>query len=219
MVGRRDSPAAPRISTPDLPDELDDLEALAPRDDLLGVRIAGLSGAVTAPHARIAESRIEPAGVDALDVTGATLTDVAIADLRAPSLLARDGAWRTVDISGGRIGTLDALRATWQGVVLRGIRIDYLSLASARLDDVLFVDCTIGALDVPEARLARVRFDGCRADEVDTRGLRAADLDLRGLEALSFTDARALQGATLDARQAETHAAAFADALGIRVAR
>lgn len=218
MVSRRDSPAPPRISTPDLPEGLDDLEEVTARADLLGVRITGLSGTVAAPHARFAESRIEPAAVELLDLTGATLTDVAVADLRTPSLVARDGAWRTVEVSGGRVGTLDALRATWQGVVLRGIRVDYLSLASARLDDVLFVDCTIGALDVPEAHLTRVRFDGCRADEVDTRGLRAADLDLRGLEALSFTDARALQGATLDARQAETHAAAFADALGIRVA-
>lgn len=57
-----------------------------------------------------------------------------------------------------------------------------------------------------------------RADEVDTRGLRATDLDLRGLEALAYTDPRGLAGATLEARQAEVHAVALAHALGIRVA-
>lgn len=70
-----------------------------------------------------------------------------------------------------------------------------------------------------EATLTRVRFVDCRADEVDTRGLRATDLDLRGLEALAYTDPRGLSGATLAARQADVHAAGFAHALGIRVAQ
>ena len=78
--------------------------------------------------------------------------------------------------------------------------------------------CEIGTLDVPEARLTRVRFDDARADEVDTRGLRSTDVDLTGLEALSFTDPRGLAGAWLSPRQSELHAASFAHALGIRIA-
>ena len=141
-----------------------------------------------------------------------------VTDLRAVELVSRDGTWRNVVVEGGRIGTLDALRAEWDGVTLRGVRIDYLSLPSAALGDVRIVGCEIGTLDVPEARLTRVRFDDARADEVDTRGLRSTDVDLTGLEALSFTDPRGLAGAWLSPRQSELHAASFAHALGIRIA-
>lgn len=217
---RRGSPGplSPRIAAPDLPRVLEPQTSLAPRADLLGAGIDGLGGDVSAAHARLAETRIDGASVGRLDLTGASLSDVTITDVRAVELVARDGAWRSVEITGGRIGTLDALRAGWDAVVLRGLRIDYLSLASAEVGDVLIADCEIGTLDVPDARLTRVRFEGCRADEIDTRGLRAADLDLRGIEALAFTDPRALSGAWLDPRQAELHAAAFAAALGIRIA-
>ncbi|MBN9214581.1 MAG: hypothetical protein ABS62_06420 [Microbacterium sp. SCN 70-200] len=90
-------------------------------------------------------------------------------------------------------------------------------IPSARLNDVLFDDCEIGTLDLPEAQLSRVQFLHSRADEVDTRGLHAADLDLRGLEALSFTDPRGLAGGTLSPHQAQFHSAAFARTLGIHV--
>ena len=58
-------------------------------------------------------------------------------------------------------------------------------------------DCVIGALDLPQATLTRVRFEDSRADEVDTRGLRAEHLDLRGLEAVSYTDPPACAGDAL----------------------
>jgi len=211
-------PQSPRIAEPDLPPRLDAHRGIAARIELLGATVEDLTGDVSAAHGRLAESRVDAASVGRFDLTGTGLSDVAMTDLRAVELVARDGAWRTVEITGGRVGTLDGLRASWDGVTLRGLRIDYLSLPSAELADVLFVDCEIGTLDVPEARLTRVRFERCRVDEVDTRGLRATSLDLRGLEALSFTDAAALAGAWLDTRQAEMHAAALAQALGIRIA-
>jgi hypothetical protein len=62
-----------------------------------------------------------------------------------------------------------------------------------------------------------VRFDDTRTDELDVRGLRAEDVDLRGLEMLSLTDAAALRGTTLSAGQVERLAPALASALGIRV--
>ena len=224
MARRSDSHAPPRAASPDLPDALEPASGLRARCDLLGVLVTDLAGDVTAAHGRLAESRIAPASpdrverLDRLDLTGATLADVIVDDLRAAELVARDGSWRNVVVEGGRIGTLDGLRATWDAVAFRSVRIDYLSLPSAELADVLFAQCTFGTVDVPEASLERVAFTDCRADEVDTRGLRARDLDLRGLEAAAITDPRGLSGATLAPHQAEFHAAAFARALGIRVA-
>ena len=60
-------------------------------------------------------------------------------------------------------------------------------------------------------------FADTRADDVDTRGVRAKELDLRGLEAVSYLDAASLRGATLSSRQVEYLAAALAVALGIHV--
>lgn len=180
-----------------------------------GAEITLPGGDVTAAHGRIEESRIRAASLGRFDLTGTSLVDVEVDGLAAVEVAARDGRWRNVAISGRRIGTLDALRSQWDGVTLRGLRIDYLSLPSADVSDLLVVDCQIGTLDVPDATLTRVLFENTRADEVDTRGLRPKDVDLRGLEALSFTDPRGLAGATMSARQAETHADAFAQSLGI----
>ncbi|MCT9820129.1 hypothetical protein N3K63_07500 [Microbacterium sp. W1N] len=211
------APRPPRPVEPDLPDVLQDLDALTARTDLQAVRLTGLTGDVDAAHARIVEARIVTASVDRLDLTGAALVDVEVGEMRAVEVVAREGSWRDTVVSGGRIGSIDGLRAEWDGVVLRGLRIDYLSLASARVNDLHVVDCEIGTLDAPDARLTRVRFERTRVDEVDTRELRAVDVDLRGLDALSFTDPRGLRDATLDAHQVAQHAEALAAALGIRV--
>lgn len=215
MARPRGGPAAPRDHSPDIPPTLDDRGGLNAREHVDGARLALAGGDVDAAHSRISESRLAAASLGRLDLTGATLVDVAVDGIGAVECLARESRWRNVVVDGGRVGTLDALRAEWGGVTLRGLRIDYLGLASAELSDVLIADCVIGTLDLPEATLSRVRFEGSRADEVDTRGMRAKDLDLRGLDVASFTDVRALAGATIEAAQAEFHAAALARALGI----
>lgn len=210
-------PLPPRISAPDLPSRFKSVAALERHDDVLQARIDGLSGDVDAAHAHLAECLIAEPAVDALDIGGATLTDVELAMGRATELRSRDARWRNVLVHGGRIGTLDLTATELVGVELRGIRIDYLALGSADVSDLLIVDCTIGSLDIPLAKLSRVRFEGSRADEVDTRGVRLENVDLRGLEALFYTDPLALRGATLSPRQLELLATGFAAALGIDV--
>lgn len=213
----RDSLRAPRAATPDIPDSLDPVAGIARADDLVQARIEGLSGTVDAAHAHVAECVVAAASVDRLDLTGASLSDVEITDLRATELRAVESRWRNVRLTGGRIGTLDLRSAELDGVELRGIRIDYLALPAARVNDLVVADCVIGALDLPQATLTRVRFEDSRADEVDTRGLRSEHLDLRGLEAVSYTDPAGLRRATLSFRQVEHLAPALATALGIRV--
>lgn len=217
MVRRSADPSPPRDSSPDLPPVLDPLGRLRRGDDVLGVRISGLSGEIDASHAHLTETLWEAPALDRLDLTGTTLSETRIDEPRITALTGREARWRNVEIVGGRIGSVDLLRAELDGVVLRGTRVDYLALPSAALAHVRFVGCTFGSIDLPEARVDRVAFEDCRADEVDTRGLRAAHLDLRGLEALTYTDPVALRGATLTFGQAEALGAAFATALGISV--
>jgi uncharacterized protein YjbI with pentapeptide repeats len=215
MIGRGE-PQAPRISTPDLPDRLDEVGSLHPGDDLIQARLAALSGDVDAARATVAESVIE-GDVGRFDLTLARLTDVEVAEVRATELVASRGSWRNVRVTGGRIGALDLARAELYSVELRGVRIDYLTLAEADASDLLIADCVIGTLDLPSAKLSRVRFEGTRADEVDTRELRSTHVDFRGLDAVAYTSPAGLRGSTLAPRQIELLAADLAAALGIDV--
>lgn len=217
MSSRATRPAPPRSAAPDLPSRLSSAVAIGRRADISQTRFEELAGEVDAAHSRLVECVVAPASLDRLDLTGATLVDVEIQDLRATTLAAVSGTWRSVRITGGRIGTLDLSRAQLDAVEIRGARIDYLSLGQATAADILISDCVLGTLDAPAARLDRVRFEACRADDVDTRELRATDLDLRGLEALGYTDLRALRGATLAPHQVAALAESFAAALGVDV--
>jgi len=209
-------PVPPRVSAPDLAQQLDEQAGLTARADHFQRRIE-LETETDAAHAALSECVIAPASVSSVVLTGATLVDVAIDDLRATTVTARGARLRRVRIEGGRIGTLDLADAELDEVELRGIRLDYLSLASARIEDVVVVDCILGTLDLPASTATRVRFENSTAEDVDTRALRAEDVDLRGLEALSFTDAASLRGTTLSAPQIERLAPAFAATLGIHV--
>jgi uncharacterized protein YjbI with pentapeptide repeats len=213
----RSRPAPPHLSPPDLPPRLEDGQPPSPGLESFQLRWTRLDPLTDAAHSSITECTLTESSVERLDITGATLVDVDVRDLRATTLSGRGARLRRVRVIGGRIGTLDLADADLDEVELRGVRIDYLSLAAARITDLLVADCTIGTLDVPQAIMTRIGFENSRADDVDTRGLRAKDLDLRGLEAVSYLDAASLRGATLSPRQVEYLAPAMAEALGIHV--
>lgn len=210
-------PLPPRVSAPDLPLRLDHGARPARGAESFQLRWTELDTVTDAAHAAITECAVIEASVERMDLTGSTLVDVDVRELRATTLAARSARLRRVRIVGGRIGTLDLADADLDEVELRGVRIDYVSLASARVSDLLIAESTIGTLDMPNATIARMAFVDCRADEVDSRGIRAKDLDLRGLEAVSYLDPASLRGGTLSARQVEYLAPALAQALGIRI--
>lgn len=217
MAARSSAPTPPRTVVPDLPIVLEPVDDIGRHADISGARIDGLTGEVDAAHARIVECEWAESMLARLDLRGSVLTDVVWREPRITEVVAREARWRDVEVIGGRLGALDLVRAELTGVVLRGLRIDYLSLASATVTDLRLIDCRIGTLDLPEAQLQRVAFEACVADEVDCRGMRTSDVDLRGLEALAFTDYAALRGVALDVEQARAHAVALAATLGIRV--
>ncbi|MBO9627537.1 MAG: pentapeptide repeat-containing protein [Microbacterium sp.] len=214
MARSPESPAAPRVSPPDLPREFD--EGVPRRGaDLLAVRLH-LAGTVDLAHSSLEQCTVE-ADADAVDLTGATVLDVAMSGVRIASLRMRDAGVRRLRITGGRIGTLDLSGARVDELELRDLRIDYLNLGGAKATDVEIADCGIRTIDTPQAELTRVRFDGTRSDEVDPRGLKAVDVDLRGLDALSYLDANSLRGTTLTGFQVQQLAPVIAASIGIQI--
>lgn len=214
MARTSDSPAAPRVSAPDLPEEFSPASP-SRSADLLAARLE-LEGDVDLAYASLEQCSVT-AEADAVDLTGGTLLDVEFAGIRTASLRMRDASIRRLRITGGRIGTLDLSAARIDELELRDLRIDYLSLGAARAVDVEFVGCRIRALDMPQAELTRVRFAECSADEVDPRGMRVIDVDLRGLDALAYLDVNSLRGVTLTSFQVQQLAPVIAAGIGIQV--
>lgn len=214
MARSPESPAAPRVSPPDLPEDFD--PAVAARDaDLLAARL-DLAGTANLAYASLEQCTIS-ADADAVDLTGATILDVAVTGARIASLKMRGAGIRRLRISGGRIGTLDLSEARIDELELRDLRVDYLNLGGAKGTDVEIVDCAIRTIDLPQAELTRVRFTGTSSDEVDPRGLRAVNVDLRGLDAMSYLDANSLRGTTLTSFQVQQLAPVLAAGIGIQV--
>ncbi len=209
-----DSPAAPRVSPPDLPRILTPAAPVRGAD-LIAAELS-LSGEADLSHATLEQCTIT-ADADRVSIIGGTLLDVSADGVRIASLNLRDAGIRRLRITGGRIGTLDLSGARVDELELRDLRIDYLNLGGAKASDIVVIDSTIRTLDMPQAELSRVRFDNCRSDEVDPRGLRARDVDLRGLDAQAFIDTNGLRGTTLSIFQVQQLAATLAAGVGILV--
>lgn len=214
MARTPESPAAPRVSPPDLPEDFHPATP-ARNADLIAASLA-LSGTVDLAYAALEQCTVT-ADAEEVDLTGATILDVDMSHLRVASLRLRDAGIRRLRITGGRIGTLDLSTARISELELRDVRIDYLNLGAAKAADVEVSDCRIRTLDMPQATLTRVRFTRSTCDEVDPRGMRAKDVDLRGLDAVSFLDANSLRGTTLTGFQVQQLAPVIAAGLGIQI--
>lgn len=214
MARTTDSPAAPRVSPPDLPDRFKPARP-SRSADLLAASL-DLTGDADLAYASLEQCTVR-ADADAVDLTGATVLDVAMDGVRIAALKLRDAGIRRLRISGGRIGTLDLSGARIDELELRDVRIDYLNLGAARAVDVDVSGCSIRTIDMPQAELTRVRFAATSTDEVDPRGMRATDVDLRGLDALSYLDANNLRGTTLSGYQVQQLAPVIAAGLGIQI--
>lgn len=214
MARSSDSPAAPRVSAPDLPEAFEEASA-SRRADLIAAHL-DLAGDVDLAHSSLEQCTVS-ADAHAVDLTGATMLDVELADPRIASLRLRDAGIRRVRIVGGRIGTLDLSGSRIDELELRDVRIDYLDLGAARATDVEVVSCRIRTLDMPQAELTRVRFTDTTTEEVDPRGMTAKDVDLRGLDAAAYLDANSLRGTTLSGFQVQQLAAVLAAGIGILI--
>ena len=214
MPRTTESPAAPRVSPPDLPDVF---EPAAPTrsGDLLAASL-DLTASADLAYASLEQCTVR-ADADEVDLTGATILDVAMDGVRIASLKMRDAGIRRLRISGGRIGTLDLSGARIDELELRDLRIDYLNLGAVRATDVEISGCRIRAIDLPQAEVTRARFTATSSDEVDPRGMKAKDMDLRGLDALAYLDANSLRGTTLTGFQVQQLAPVIAVGLGIQI--
>ena len=135
---------------PDIPTGLDRI----PGDlmlDRLELECALVEGAdfsdQKATAVRIDQCRLSRVDFGGVELTGATMRDVAVTG----------GSW-----ANARTKELRLRRASFKDVRMTGA-----DFAFASVEDVSFVDCRIDLAFFVSARLNRVRFEKCRLDELD----------------------------------------------------
>lgn len=176
--------------------------------DLSGRDLSGVS---------LSECELRRVSAHETRLTSARLLECRIDHVDAPVLHAERSTWRDVEVTGSRIGALDAYDADVRQTRITGCKLDWINLRSASLEDVLLEDCTIQELDLSGVTAARVAFVNCRADSVSLAHAKLSDVDLRGLAIGTISNLEGMSGATLDAHQVTALAPAFASHLGIRV--
>ena len=213
------SPRPPVLTAPDL-SRLRDGEAdeLATGEMVEDLRLAeaDLSGADLSAVSLL-NCRFSAIFADDTDLTAARLVDCRLERLHATYLHSPRSTWRTVELTGSRIGTWEFYDADVESVLIEDCRLGFANLAGTAMRDVLIRGTRIDELDLSGIEAERVRFEDCRVGTLRLRGGSLSDVDLRGLEMRVVGGVGALGGATISGEQLIDLAPLMAAHLGLRV--
>jgi len=172
---------------------------------------------IDATGASLHRCALELTGLEELVGDRARLVECEVVTPQLSSCAARGGAWRSVVVTAGRIGALEAPAARWDAVALLGTRVGYLSLRDAHVTDTVLEGCHLDTLDLTAATLTRVRIRDCVVDELVLTRARLAEVDLRGTQLTRVEGVLGLAGAAITDEQLLVLAPLLAHACGLRV--
>ena len=213
------SPRPPNLTAPDLSrlrgGEADELAAGEMVEDL---RLAGadLSSADLSAISLLS-CRLSEIFTDDTDLAAARLVDCRLERLSSTYLHSPRSTWRTVELTGSRIGAWELYDADVESVLIEDCRLGFANLAGTGLRDVLIRGTRIDELDLSGVEAQQVRFEDCRVGTLRLRGGSLSDVDLRGLEMRVVSGIGALAGATISGDQLAELAPLLATHLGLRV--
>ena len=213
------SPRPPGLTAPDLSrlrdGEADELAAGEMVEDL-ELAEADLSGADLSAVSLL-NCRFSAIFADDTDLTAARLVDCRLERLNSTYLHSPRSTWRTVELTGSRIGAWEFYDADVESVLIEDCRLGFANLAGTGLRDVLIRGTRIDELDLSGIEAQRVRFEECRVGTLRLRGGSLSDVDLRGLEMRVVSGVGSLAGATVSGEQLTELAPLLAEHLGLRV--
>ena len=213
------SPRPPVLTAPDLSrlrdGEADELAAGEMVEDL-ELAEADLSGAGLSAISLL-NCRFSAIFADDTDLTAARLVDCRLERLNSTYLHSPRSTWRTVELTGSRIGAWEFYDADVESVLIEDCRLGFANLAGTGLRDVLIRGTRIDELDLSGIEAQRVRFEECRVGTLRLRGGSLSDVDLRGLEMRVVGGVGSLGGATISGEQLTELARLLAEHLGLRV--
>lgn len=167
--------------------------------------------------ASLVECSVEGLNVVDTDLTGLSAVESTIERLNAPALLCSRSSWRSVSVTGSRIGAAELYDAEWSEVYVQASKLDLVNLRGAKLTDVLLENCQIGQLDLGSASVQRLALRHCAVETLVVSGAQLKDVDLRGAELHHITGIEFLRGATVSPLQLQELAGHLAEHLGIEV--
>ena len=213
------SPRPPVLTAPDLSrlrdGEADELATGEMVEDL-ELAEADLSGADLSAVSLL-NCRFSAIFADDTDLTAARLVDCRLERLSSTYLHSPRSTWRTVELTGSRIGAWEFYDADVESVLIEDCRLGFANLAGTGLRDVLIRATRIDELDLSGVDAQRVRFEDCRVGTLRLHGGSLSDVDLRGLEMRVVGGVGALGGATISGEQLTELARLLAEHLGLRV--
>ena len=154
---------------------------------------------------------------DDTDLTAARLVDCRLERLNSTYLHSPRSTWRTVELTGSRIGAWEFYDADVESVLIEDCRLGFANLVGTALRDVLIRGTRIDELDLSGIDAQRIRFEDCRVGVLRLRGGSLSDVDLRGLEMTVVSGIGSLAGATISSGQLTELAPLLAQHLGLRI--
>ena len=213
------SPRPPVLTAPDLSrlrdGEADELAAGEMVEDL-ELAEADLSGADLSAVSLL-NCRFSAIFADDTDLTAARLVDCGLERLNSTYLHSPRSTWRTVELTGSRIGAWEFYDADVESVLIEDCRLGFANLAGTAMRDILIRGTRIDELDLSGIEAQRVRFEDCRVDTLRLRGGSLSDVDLRELEITVVSGVGSLAGATISSGQLSELAPLLAQHLGLQV--
>ena len=213
------SPRPPVLRAPDLV-RLRDGEAneLAAGEMIEDLRLAKVDLSSTDLSAvSLLNCRFSEISADDADLTAARLVDCRLERLSSTYLHSPRSTWRTVELTGSRIGAWELYDTDIESLLIEDCRLGFANLAGTGMSDVLIRGTRIDELDLSGIEAQRVRFEDCRVGTLRLRGGSLSDVDLRGLEMSVVDGVDSLAGTTISGEQLTELAPLMAAHLGLRV--
>ena len=213
------SPRPPVLTAPDLSRLRDGAaDELAAGEMVEDLRLAeaDLSGAGLSAISLLS-CRFSEVFADDTDLTTARLVDCRLERLSSTYLHSPRSTWRTVELTGSRIGAWELYDADIESLLIEDCRLGFANLAGTGMSDVLIRGTRIDELDLSGIEAQRVRFEDCRVGTLRLRGGSLSDVDLRGLEMSVVDGVDSLAGTTISGEQLTELAPLMAAHLGLRV--
>ena len=139
--------------------------------------------------------------LDGARLRGAHFAEVTMTELDVAELTAPRSSWRSVQVSGSRIGAAELYESHWRSVEIIGSKLGYLNARTSVWQDVIFRDCVIDELDLGSATISRLAFEQCEIRTLDLARARCTDLDLRGAQLQTIKGLGGLAGAWISDHQ------------------
>lgn len=188
----------------------DDLDAVG----IVGLEVAELRWDV---RRRLSDSRLQGLTCRTWKAPALTLINCRVEQVDVVALSAPNAGWANTEVTGSRIGSIEAYDADLRQVAFSGCKLGYVNLREANLSDVAFTDCVLEDLDLSRATATRVSLAGCRITRLELANSRLKDVDLRGAQVSDVVSPDGLRGVTISADQLFDLAPILAARIGLIV--